>query len=80
MCCRTGQRHTGGLPAPVAGLNFLALSHDEVRGTAPASYLGQDLGGEQFQMIEVVQVEDLEVGPRSPGGRELAKLVHDLGG
>ena len=39
---------TGGLPAPVAGLNFLALSHDEVRGTAPASYLGQHLGGEQL--------------------------------
>jgi len=42
--------------------------------------LRQDLGGDQLQVVEVVQVENLEVDPASAGGGELAQLVHDLRG
>ena len=45
--------------------------------TTGSADLGHDLGGDQFQVVEVVQVEDLQVHPGRAGRGEPAELVHD---
>ena len=76
------------------GLNAELHVHNEAAGSGPRAARGRepgaapvrsaqlrlDLGGDQLQVVEVVEVEDLEVDPREPAVRVAADLVDHLVG
>ena len=49
-----------------------------MRWSVGATELREDLGGDQLQVIEVVQVEDLQVDTARTESSEAADLVDDL--
>ena len=49
-------------------------------GAARSAHLGQDLGGDQLQMVQVMQVPHLEVDPGDAQPGERPDPVHDLVG